>query len=148
MRDRSGFSIMEMVVVIVILGVMTTITVQRIGPAQARYSVQSARTVLASMAQRTRAHAVEGAGLSLLVMDFAGDSATIRSGATTLDTFHFDDELGVDMTSSVSSATVCMNSKGYADTRCTSFTARLTVSFALNEHTTSLDILPLGQVTY
>lgn len=140
---------MEIVIVIAIMGVLSTITIQAIGPAKARYSVGAAKTALATMTQRARAHAVEGGGSTILTMDFAGDSAVVRRGSDVLETFRFDDELDVDMASSgTNQETVCMNSKGYADPRCTSFTNRLTVTFSLAGVADSLDILPLGQVVF
>lgn len=150
MGNRRGFSIMEMVVVVAIVGVLSTITIQRIGPAKSQYSVRSSRTALATMVQRARAHAVEGAGLTRLVMDNVNDVAYLIQGADTLETLRVSDEFDADMSTSggANAEWICMNSKGYADTRCTSFSNRLTVSFTINEYSDSLAILPMGQVIY
>lgn len=134
--------------VVVVMGVLTAIGARAVGPAMDGYSVRSARTTLATMVQRARVHAIEGAGLARLHMDFAGDSAWIVVGTDVKDTFRFDEELGVDVQSATANAWVCMNSKGFADPRCTSFTNRFTISFVSNTESTSMDVLPLGQVIF
>lgn len=141
---------MEMVVVLGVVGVLSTITIQRIGPAKAQYSVRSSRTAVATMVQRARAHAVEGAGLTRLVMDNVNDAAYLIQGTDTLEALDLGTNFDADMSTSggANAEWVCMNSKGFADARCTSFTNPLTVSFTINEYTDSLRILPMGQVIY
>ena len=150
MSDRRGFSVIEMVVVVTVVGILSTITIQRIGPAKAQYSVRSSRTAVATMVQRARAHAVEGAGLTRLVIDNVNDAAHLIQGTDTLETLRLGTEFDADVRTSggANSEWVCMNSKGFADTRCTSFTNPITVSFTINEYTDSLRILPMGQVIY
>ena len=141
---------MELIVVVTVVGVLSTITVQRIGPAKAQYSVRSSRTAVATMIQRARAHAVEGAGLTRLVMDNVNDAAYLIQGTDTLESLRLGADFDADLSTSggANAEWVCMNSKGIADTRCTSFSNRLTVSFTINEYTDSLQILPMGQVIY
>ena len=146
MSNRRGFTFLEVIVVVAIIGVLASVTAQRIGPALSGYSVRSARTVLASMVQRTRIHAVEGEGLARFRVDFVGDSAWIDKGSERIDTYRFRDELGVDLRSGVNAAWVCMNAKGIGDPRCTSFNSRLGITLVLNADTARMDVLPLGQV--
>jgi len=148
MRHRRGFTVLELVVVIMVGAVLTTIAIRSLGGVQSRMSVRQARNVFASMHARARAQAVEFGENVLLEVDTGGDSIWVTRAGTVLEVIRFQNEMGVDITGSASTYTVCMNSRGFATESCNSFNTAVTLGFAQGGETASLQILPLGQVIY
>jgi prepilin-type N-terminal cleavage/methylation domain-containing protein len=146
MRGRRGFTVVELVIALLVGSILTSIALSTYGNAQGGFAVRGARNTFATMLARARAQAIEVGSRVQLFVDVAGDSIFLRQGTTNLETYHFDDELHVDLRSSVGSFRMCMNSRGYADTDCNSST--ITLSFWQNADSTSVKILPLGQLVY
>jgi len=147
MRGRHGFTVVELVVALLIGSILTSIALSSYGNAQGGYAVRGARTTFASLIARARAQAIESGARVQLFVDVSGDSVFLRQGTSTLETMRFDDELHVDLASSVGSFRLCMNSRGYADSDCTDDKA-VTVSFRQNADSVSVKVLPLGQLVY
>ncbi|HSG07804.1 MAG TPA: prepilin-type N-terminal cleavage/methylation domain-containing protein [Longimicrobiales bacterium] len=147
-QSRFGFSVIELVIALLIGGILTSIALSSYGNAQGRFAVRGARDTFASLHARARAQAIEKGATVRLMVDVTGDSIFLLSGGTNLETIHFADELHVDIRSSAGNLRLCMNSRGYADTACNSFTTPPTVTFWQNADSTSVSILPLGQLVY
>ena len=147
MRGRRGFTVVELVVALLVGSILTSIALSTYGNAQGSFAVRGARNTFATMLARTRAQAIEAGSRVQLFVDVNGDSIFIRRGTENLETIRFDDELHVQLRSSVGSFRVCMNSRGYADTDCNKSTT-ITLSFRQNADSTSVKILPLGQLVY
>ena len=82
-----------------------------------------------------------------LNIDPVGDSIWLSRGTVVLDVVNFGREFNVDvLTSSDAEIQVCMNPRGFADTGCNNFNAPVTITFVLTSDTTSVLILPLGQM--
>jgi len=147
-QSRSGFTVIELVIALLIGSILTSIALSSYGNAQGRFAVRGAQNTFASLHARARAQAIERGAMVRLIVDVAGDSVFLLSRGTNLETIHFDDELHVDIRSTVGNIRLCMNSRGYADTDCNSFTTTPTVTFWQNADSASVSILPLGQLVY
>jgi len=144
---RSGFSIIELVVVLMVGSVLTSIAITEFNGVSGRFAVKGARQTLMSMHARARMQAVELGQTVKLNIDPVGDSIWLSRGAVVLDVVDFGREFNVDvLTSSDAEIQVCMNPRGFADTGCNNFNAPATITFVLTSDTTSVLILPLGQM--
>ena len=144
---RSGFSIIELVVVLMVGSVLTSIAITEFNGVSGRFAVKGARQTLMSMQARARVQAVEFGRTVRLHVDPVGDSIWLSRGSDVLDVLNFDEEFHVDIeTSTNSEVRLCMNPRGFADTGCNSFTSPVTVTFVLISDTASVVLLPLGQM--
>lgn len=146
MRGRRGFTVVELVIALLVGSILTSIALSSYGNAQGGFAVRGARTTFASLLARARAQAIESGSRVQLFVDVSGDSVFLRQGTTNLETMHFDQDLHVDVRSSVGSFRLCMNSRGYADTDCNN--SKIALSFWQNADSSSVTILPLGQLVY
>ena len=71
----------------------------------------------------------------------------LSRGGEILELMDFSEAFNVDVrTSTGTNLKVCMNPRGFADTRCNNFASPVTVSFLLTSDTASVRILTLGQM--
>lgn len=148
MNDRrSGFSIIELVVVLMVGSVLTSIAITEFNGVSGRFAVKGARQTLMSMHARARVQAVEFGQTVKLHVDPGGDSIWLSRDGEVLDVLDFGKEFNVDIqTSTNSEVRVCMNPRGFADTGCNSFMSPVTVTFVLMSDSASVLILTLGQM--
>lgn len=146
MTRRSGFTLIELVITFVVAGLILAIVGRALGNVQRRLAADQGMKTFEALHARTRAHAVERGGASLVV-DVAGDSASVVQNGNVLETIYFQSELGVDLRSEAANPMViCMNSRGYGDESCMSFNTTVTLGFVAGDNTESVEILPLGQI--
>lgn len=143
-QRRAGFSVLELVVVIVIGGILATIVGPTIGKVQARMDTQAARDAFMLYASRARSMAIERGAVTTLEVNTATDVVTIRMGATVLDTYDFGAQHEVDLTGT--SFSVCYSSRGFALSTCTSLAADTDVTFSRAGETAAATMKVLGQV--
>jgi prepilin-type N-terminal cleavage/methylation domain-containing protein len=144
---RSGFSIIELVVVLMVGSVLTSIAITEFNGVSGRFAVKGAQRTLTSMHARARVQAVEYGQTVKLHIDPAGDSVWLSRRGEVLDVMDFGEELNVDIqTSTDANVRVCMNPRGFADTGCNSFSSPVTVSFVLKSDTASVRMFTLGQL--
>ena len=144
---RSGFSIIELVVVLMVGSVLTSITITNFNGVSGRFAVKGAQQTLMSMHARARVQAVEYGRTVRLHVDPAGDSIWLSRDSEVLDVVDFGEEFNVDVrTSTTSEVRVCMNPRGFGDTGCNNFTSPVTVTFLLMSDAASVQILTLGQM--
>lgn len=146
MEKRRGFTIIEMLTVIVVGAILLTITVTQFGTVSRRFAVREASNTFAALHARTRAHAIEMGQAIEFHVDLDGDSVWIARNDTTVELVRLDAEFGVDVTGSSSSYTLCMNSRGYGDEGCNSFTTSAQIGFHSGADSTTVTMLPLGQL--
>lgn len=148
MTRRAGFTLIELTIVIVVSAALLTLVTRALGDVQRRIAADQAMKTYEAAHARARAHAVERGGTVRLILDTAGDSASVvAAGGELLETVYFGAELGVDVQSSASNpVVVCMTARGYGDASCMSFNSVVTLSFASGRDTVALELLPLGQI--
>ena len=148
MKDRrSGFSVVELVVVLMVGSVLTSIAIRNFSGVSGRFAVKGARQTLMSMHARARAQAVEYGQTVRLNMSASGDSAWLSRDSEILETVNFGAEFNVDLkTSTDADVRVCMNPRGFADTGCNNYSSPVTVMFLLTSDTASVRIFTLGQM--
>ena len=148
MDRHSGFTVVELIIALLIGSILTSIALSNWGSARASMAVRGARNSFVTLEARARATAIEKGSIIRLYVSVGGDSAYISDGTTTLDRVRFADEFHVDLRSSEGDLRLCMNSRGYGDESCNSFSDAVTLQFWQNADSSSVEILPLGQLIY
>lgn len=148
-RTRTGFTMIELIIAIVIGSILTTIALNQISGAQTRIAVRGAQTTYASIHYRARVHGIEKGRNVMLHVDVAGDSVWIEDDGDVIETIRFGDE-NIDMTiSSPSTLTqymLCFGSRGYTDIACNSTNSLIRMHFEQGAEVTNLWVMPLGQL--
>jgi prepilin-type N-terminal cleavage/methylation domain-containing protein len=144
-----GFTVIEMLLVITILGIVTLIGLPRMSAGRSSASVRGARTTLVNMLARTRIAAMETSRITLLKID--GNNAVILMrprllpGAGNVDTLGavapLGDSYGVSVTATIDS--VRFDPRGLA----TGFGTGTTFLLARNGFTETVRVDGLGRVT-
>lgn len=149
MKRVRGFTLIELVVVIIVGGILTSIAMNSFGGVQSSMAVRSARNTFGAYHARARAQAIERGETVILRVDVTGDSLWITMAGNRLDGFDFAGQMNIDVQSSASNPIeVYMTPRGYADSESNSFTSTITVSFVQGAESSELEIWPLGQVKY
>lgn len=112
-RVRAGFSLMEMLIVIVVIGILLTILVPRVGPTTARREVSGATEAFASIFRQARASAVQQRQTVTLSFN-AGVATLLVSPGGVLDTIGYPMDFPNDfgLTPTVSGATIVVSPTG------------------------------------
>ena len=145
MRKANGFSILEITVAVLIGTTLTGMAVRRIAPVQSAVAVSSSAHTLASLAARTRAHAIERGMIARLEIDTAEDRASVVVGGEVLESFDFK-STGVDLRSDASRVRLCINPSGFGETGCNSFVSDVTIELVRGEKSSTIVLGPLGRV--
>lgn len=149
-RSRSGFTIIELVIVIVVGSILTSIALTQISGAQGRVAVKGARTTYASIHARARAHGIEMGQNVLFHVDATGDSIWIEHDGAVMEKVLFRSEQNVDLritpTGSPTAFTLCFSPRGYTDVTCNTTNAVLSVEFWQAPDSTTLLMFPMGQL--
>ena len=144
---RLGLSIIELVVVLMVGSVLTSIAITNFNGVSGRFAVKGAQQTLMAMHSRARVQAVEYGRTVKLHVDPAGDSIWLSRGGEVVDVMDFHEEFNVDIqTSTYSPIKMCMNPRGFADTGCNNYSSPVTVTFGLNSDTASVLMFTLGQI--
>lgn len=148
-RTRTGFTMIELIIAIVIGSILTTIALNQISGAQTRVAVRGAQTTYAAIHYRARVHGIEKGRNVMLHVDVTGDSVWIEDDGEVMETIRFGDE-NIDMTisspSTLTEYTLCFSSRGYTDTGCNTANSLIRMHFAQGAELTSLWVMPLGQL--
>ena len=142
-----GFTLIEVVIVVMVGIVLTGIALTALQGVQGRAAARQARQVFASLHARSRANAIEMGQLVRLNVDRDYDSVWVDRGTTRVETMRFDDELGVDI-QGTGTLRLCMNPRGFAETACNSFTTTETLVFEAGGDTAAVQIHTMGQLRY
>jgi prepilin-type N-terminal cleavage/methylation domain-containing protein len=148
MDRHSGFTVVELIIALLIGSILTSIALSNWGSARASMAVRGARNSFVTLEARARATAIEKGTTIRLNVSVSGDSAWISDGTTTLERVRFADEFHVNLRSSEGDFRLCMSSRGYGDEGCNSFSNAVTLQFWQTADSSSVQILPLGQLVY
>ena len=147
MHSKNGFTLVELVIVILMGSIITSFAVNSFSGIQGRFAADGARNVFQAMHSRARAQAIEYGSFVRLRAETSGDSAWIQWGDSILETVRFNEEQGVDLAlSSGTSLTVCMNPRGWAETSCNSHASSVNVIFRAGSDSAAVMVRPLGQM--
>ena len=119
-RRRPGFTAVEMVIVVVLVGILISISLPGLNGMQRNKTAQNARDSFVWLAARARARAIETGVIQLLEIDPAAERVWIvRRGATlptdTLLTVDYPTEFAATITTRTNTLiTICYNPRGYA----------------------------------
>ena len=146
-RGSAGFTIVELVIVILIGSILVGVALSSFQTAQAAMAARGAKNMYATLHQRARVRSIERGQRSLLYVDTTGDSAAIFSNGAWSDVTHFRGQLNVDLRATPATFFICMNPRGYADPNCGfGITSPVKLEFWLSGDSTSITILPMGQL--
>jgi prepilin-type N-terminal cleavage/methylation domain-containing protein len=143
MQQRRGFTLIEMLIVITIVGVLLAVVVPRYGAISGAMSVHSAKQELGSMLAQGRATAIQTDQTVLVVR--AGNVVSLigvsGTGSTIISQQDLKSQFGVDV--SASRDTVTYDSRGMVTGNSA------TLKFVVNNSTTrdSVCLMALGKVT-
>jgi prepilin-type N-terminal cleavage/methylation domain-containing protein len=151
-RTPSGFTLIELVVVILVGSILVGVAISSFQNAQAGYAARNGRVMYETLHQLARARSIEMGQTMRLIVDASGDSAYIlHIDSTVTDVTHFRDELGVDLVSNPSRFLICMTPRGYADPDCpalpdTAISIPVFLGFKQAGDSSVVVILPMGQL--
>lgn len=156
-RKHAGFTLIELVIVILIGSILTGIALSSFQNVQTRFAVRGAKEMYMTLHQRARSKAVEMGETVLLMVYVQGDSALIFSASEGVtDVTRFDEQLNVDIrTQGNFSYMMCMTPRGYADYNCGSYTNfgftqtfadTVRLQFWQSADSASVLVLPMGQL--
>ena len=156
-RRPPGFTLIELVIVILIGSILTSVALSSFQNVQSRFAVQGAKQMYMTLHQRARSKAVEMGETVILFVHPPGDSALIYTPSEGFtDITRFREQLDVDIRTPTNSGFIlCMTPRGYADYNCGSWTSlgvtatyadTVRLEFWLTADSTSVLILPMGQL--
>jgi prepilin-type N-terminal cleavage/methylation domain-containing protein len=143
-RNRAGFTVVELLIVMIIGSVLATIVSQSLGTYMERRALDDSRAALIHMAARARSLAIDRGSASLDI-DPDADTATLVQAGDTLEVVDLDAEYGTDLLAKAA-LSICYGSSGFALASCTSFDTDQIVGVRFQNETARLRVRPLGQV--
>jgi prepilin-type N-terminal cleavage/methylation domain-containing protein len=147
-RSRAGFTVIELLVVVVLAAMLTQLAVKTFGLTSSHIAAREARNVFNGLVARARAQAIESGIPTMLVADADGDSVMVFANGNVAEKVRFGEELGVDIQTEQRITRICMNTRGYADTDCNSFSSVTKMAFSQGTKSTTIEIFPLGQIRW
>lgn len=141
-----GFTLHELVIVLMLAGLLLTITIRSLASLEPRYAVAQARDGLMVLHAEARAQAIESGSVVRLNVDSRGDSAWLTRHDTTLAVTRFVVEHGVELAASRPVVSLCMSPQGYSDMACNSFEGPVSFAFRRGPDVVRAVLLPLGQL--
>ena len=99
-KRRSGFSIIELVVVLMVGSVLTSIAISSFNGVSGRFATKGARQTFMAMNARAQAQAVEYGRIVRLNLDPDGDSVWLSRAGEVLEVVDFREEFDVDIRTS------------------------------------------------
>lgn len=146
---QRGFTILELLVVVVITGVLSTVVVQSFSRVHGRMAVGSAQNNLMSLHSQARAFSVERGIPARFVVDGGTDEVRLEvdgdGGVEVLNRFDLQAEFAVDVQLSSSPMILCFTPRGVASPGCGNVTSPVEITLTRGNRSGIVEILPLGQ---
>ncbi|MEX2531158.1 MAG: GspH/FimT family pseudopilin [Gemmatimonadota bacterium] len=146
-RAPGGFTLLELLIVLVIGGVLGTVSLRSFSQVQGNLGARTAQSTFFTMHAQARAIAVEQGRDVLLVVDPTAGEVRIEreSDNGVIRVRNLADDYDVTVTVSGGSLALCMTARGFADPRCGNVSDRREVTFTRGGRSRTVAILPLGQ---
>jgi len=151
LRHRRGFTLLELLIVLVVGGVLSMVTIQSFSQVHGSLAARTAQSTFMTLHAQARASAVERGhnvilrvtpGSNLVEVEAqpsGGPSVVIRSR-------NFAADYDVSLETDGGVVELCMTPRGFASTSCGNVTSRVQVRFVRGDRTRSVTLLPLGQL--
>lgn len=141
---RRGFTLLELLIVIVVGGILTSITFVSFSRVHGQLGSSAAATNFLSLHSQARAVAVERGGLATFILDQNAATVRIEFDGAVINQLDLGREFDVTVDAG-GNLTQCFTPRGIADLGCTTFERPVTVSFTRGNRTAQVELLPLGQ---
>lgn len=152
LRTRKGFTLLELVIVVVITAVLAGVVVNSFSRMAGQLNTRSAHDNFLSLHAQARAFAVERGVEVRLIIDPAQDRVRIETTADgqveLLNEMDFRENFAVDLirVTGQGIAVLCFTPLGVANLGCTNaVTTETTIRFDMGNRSRSIRLLPLGQ---
>lgn len=145
--DRTGFTLLELLIVLVIGGILTSLTIRSFSQVHGSLGTSTAQSAFTAMHAQARALAVERGERILFVVDPETGVVSLEDeDGASVQSRNFDGEYDVSIATTGGEIRLCMTPRGFADPRCGNVSDRVEVRFTRGDRTRTLELLPLGQV--
>ncbi len=148
-KPPSGYTLIEIVVVLMIAALLLSYGVQALNKASADRAATGARDTFVWLARRARALAVQRGTNVTLTIKPATTRAKVLMAGTIVDQVYFAQQFGATPTLSTGdSLAICYTPRGIAQTTtpCSDLTSPVTVTFQQGPRSASAVVQALGQV--
>ncbi len=151
-RNESGFTILDIIIVISIVALLAGITFPQIGKMQTRFALRGYVNTFMSLHSMARTTAVRQGRVAELHLDPANDLFWVEvdttiDGSGVMDTVGVVvdvSDMGVDLRSSTS--LLCFDGRGLASTAAGCATAGAVVAFIRGAEADTIGVMPLGKI--
>ena len=147
LRNRRGFTLIEMLIVIVVGGLMSMIAIRSFSQVHGSLGARSAQSTFMTIHAQTRALAVErGVPIVLRVDPATGVVSIETEGGDVIQSRNFAEDYEVTVGTPDGVVLLCMTPRGFADVGCGNVDDRPEISFVRGARTRAVALLPLGQL--
>ncbi len=150
--NKSGFSLLDILIVVTFVGLLAGITFPRIADVQSRFAVRGAVTAFMGAYSMTRATAIREGGMAELHIDSANDRFWVEVD-TTLDGSGVMDTIGVvidvgdqGLTLSSTQSLLCFEGRGMPSSASGCATTGATISFSYENEADTILTTTLGKL--
>lgn len=144
LRSRRGFTLLELLVVVSVGGVLTSLTFMTFSRVHGQLGTSSAVSNVLSLHHQARALAVERGALVNFVVDEALGEVRVEGGGQVLNRLDVTGEFEVTLDAG-GGLTQCFTPRGVADLTCTTFDRPATITLTRGGRVGTIELLPLGQ---
>ena len=149
---KSGFTLMEVIIVVSFIGLLAGVSFPRIADVQTRFAVRGAVTAFMSAHSLTRATAIRQGGVAELHIDSASNRFWIEvdttlAGSGTMDTIGLVVDVGgYGVTLSSTQSLLCFEGRGMPSAASGCATTGATISFSYNNAGDTILTTTLGKI--
>lgn len=147
-RRDGGFTLIELVVVLVILVVATSIGVRSVDGLMGSRAVVGAQSTFTAFAARARLHAVQSGLETRFIANAQMDSLRMVVEGQVIDAIGLKTDMGVDLDmGGRDGIVICYDPRGIAIPACNSFSSPVIATFTRGSHQAQVRIHTFGQIT-
>lgn len=144
MRNRHGFTLVEVVFVLMIGGIIMSVGTREYARLSSQLAVGNARDAMIQTAARARSEAMQSG--SLIYLQIRPDDGLVEVETSAGDVLYTLDAADYGAELSGDELSVCYTSRGYALPGCTTVSTVETLHFFRGPDSAAVVVMPLGQV--